>query len=1377
MTALAAPGSARAASPLVFSSSDLQALGLRPAPAGAASARRQVSAGLARGVTGMVARATAEAAAGRNRHQELHADALVLRSAPAAARVLTAWRRAHRGQRFELGSGGSEAVTASRRRAIARVLWRDGSRVGLVVLTMFGHRAGAGADQSAAAYARLAQSHLATSVPATAWAKVLAQVRPNGTVSEHTALQAVALAYGPVPGVTTPRGPTGQIPDGTMAAEWVLRYRSRLGHRQLKKVDRLLGLPAPGAGAHAATNTLLGDPGFKPNAHLDVVADDWVSVFDAKLHITLPLTIVAGYTTTVETNPYTGKPSGGDASPFEASGAYGSGLPHYCRIRVFPAGAGAHVSSILAHEVFHCFEFYFLGSSAWYHAPAAWIMEGLAVWGQLSVDPTRPNPFTFLMNSYINSPHTPLFMRNYDGVGFWGHVQDTFGDLWDRIPSIIEQTGGNVGAFDRSNGDTTPFLGTWGSSPFQAAQAAWRTVSPIAPDAQAVLTGILPTAGFSYVEAAPYTTSQYLLRTSASRPVVHVAIDGIARLSATYNYTNLQNAWFCTSSAARCVCPPGTISSLPPTLPLTPTAGLGVTGDPSRGTHGTVTESPISAYCKSKKGPGGGNGGSYGEPRMFDFDDSVYSFQAAGEFTLLKSTRTRLLIQARQQPIRGSHAVSENTAMAMRVGSATVEVDSVRAGLRLYIDKRVFHGSSARLRGGGRLRRGAVDDLPAVMVRWPDGTRATLFNGGTVGVFPAVDLDITLARDQFAHVTGLLGNWGVPASDEFVGANGRHFPQTMTYDSPSNYKIRYGEFGNSWRIRQSQSLFRYPRGKSTRSYTIRNFPREYVTDATLPGWKLGHARAVCQAAGVSNGPFFDSCVLDVAVTGRRSFAVGDRRFQRVAGVSATSPSPAAKLTPIDLGPVTSDLSQPVLAYDPASRDTYVAWPDGSGGSIDVCVVSPTAADCNGGGGPYRLTDQLANSGGAGPQYSDPQVVVAPGGQVVVVAEVDGANSAAYPAGYPAEGVVAWSSPAGGAAFASATQGIADGGEVLAPSPGDAPSGGAIALDPAGDIGVFGDGALGNGFTDFNLATPAPAAAPVVDSTGQYGDALGITGEQVASVPTPGAPGAYTVVAVGGSFNSGCAGSTASAVGFGAGAGTAAQLQSQGAWSSSYFAPVVCDAEDPVLAGGGPAGGTIGLLDAEGPLLSPADTGFEGIDFRAFNAATRSFGPSVLVSAETSKTLTGAADLDLAQDSTGGDYASWRDSRGTVLDYSSTGGAPGARRPWPHCRSFPTRTSWWPAPGAERGAGLHRRQRQRHGRVPRGGPELLSTAGPPRPIAVAVVARAAGMRIQGALTHRAGRRASAPVGARASEEGHAAGETSGSDAGPGARARCGAAAAP
>jgi hypothetical protein len=1286
LLSLLVPTVARADSSLVFSAADLTTLGLHPTPASSESARAQLVAGLPSSVLAPVGEALTEASAGRTRGRRLRSAAFVLRSARSAGLVLARWGRAHHAGRVRVGAGGAAFMLRSRKRAVVEVLWRDGSRLGFVVL---GATRKLGKARAAAlAYAVLADSYLKTPLPTTAWEQVLAQTRPNGTLSKSTALQAFALAYGPLPGVHPPRGPIGQIPDGTLAAQWVLSYRSQLSRGQLRVVDRLLGVPAPGVPGNdvRARAASFGDPGFSPNLAIQAMAEKWAGIEGGKLGHALGLTIVAGTTTTIVKTTTSGLVTA-DAQAFNIDEGWGSGKAEFCRIRVPPSGQATEKADpvffnlVMAHEVFHCFQFDLRGALVWTPLPD-WIIEGMADWAALTVDPVAYSVGGGNLTTYFKFPHTPLFLRSYDSVGFWGHVQDTFGDLWSRIPAILTAPGGSPGAFDAAEGaDTTKFLSTWGSSVFNRPVGGppWEMISPIVPPGTAgPPVGMID--GTGSVEAAPYTTAQYSYTDSDPRtPIVYVSIKGSARLSTQHNYTDLGAALFCTT--ARCVCPPRTSGYVPPTRPLSVPTRLGLSGNPGGGTEGSLEAVSLSAFCRPKKPPPGGNAASGGDPELFDFDGGVFGFQAAGEFTLLKSTQDDLQVQVRQQPFPGSRYVAENTAVAMRVGSAIVEVDAAgKSALAVYVDRHPLNAPAdgvTRVRlGGGRL----IVSGASALVDWPDGSSVDVFNwladANGQGVetpqgdklVPALNLVIRLAPHRRRHVAGLLGNWGEPASREFVGRNGRAYPQSVITAgdvdeaTPGELRVIYHEFGAGWRITQRESLFRYPPHKNTNSYTIRGFPRRYLTVKSLPLQQQGAGWTVCKAAGITNAQVFDGCEFDVGATGDKGFAIGDHKLQTAAGLPVSStglpgrptgvPGPPSKLHAIDLG-TGNDVTQPEVAYDPGSKDTYVAWVDSSDSSIDLCVVGAGASACNAGAGPYKLIDPLASSSGSTPLYSDSQIVIQPGGEVVVLAEVDGANGAAYPPGYGAEGDVAWSSAAGGAAFASSTQGIANGGGILAPSPGDAPSAGAIALS-ASDIGVYGEGAIVNGFTDFTLSAAAPSAAPVVDSTGRYQDTLGITGNQLASVPDPAAAGQYIVVAVGGGFGSGCPSGSNSVTGYGVAVGTPASLQEQSAWSSKYFAPISCEAGDPVLAGGGPTGGTIGLLEEEGPDLTSANTGSQGVFYRRFDTGTDTFGAPVLVSNETS--LSGAGDLDVAQDHSGDVYASWSDSRGTVLDYSSTAGA-------------------------------------------------------------------------------------------------------------------------
>ena len=224
-----------------------------------------------------------------------------------------------------------------------------------------------------------------------------------------------------------------------------------------------------------------------------------------------------------------------------------------------------------------------------------------------------------------------------------------------------------------------------------------------------------------------------------------------------------------------------------------------------------------------------------------------------------------------------------NTAVAMRVGAATAEVvPNGPDGLVMYLDKHRTFDRSIALGTAGSLRLTTQDTAPLAVVSLADGSTVSVYN-----VFGALGIDISLAADRSGHLTGLLGDWGGPVATEFVGGNGhRYTPAVITGTSTRDVRIRYDEFGASWRITQRQSLFLYPRGESTRSFLVPGFPHKPLTLGGLRRALRALAEKLCRAAGITRTQLLDACVLDVGVTGRRAFATGDARVQRAIGPTA-----------------------------------------------------------------------------------------------------------------------------------------------------------------------------------------------------------------------------------------------------------------------------------------------------------------------------------------------------------------------------------------------------------------------------------------------------------------------------------------------------------
>jgi hypothetical protein len=137
---------------------------------------------------------------------------------------------------------------------------------------------------------------------------------------------------------------------------------------------------------------------------------------------------------------------------------------------------------------------------------------------------------------------------------------------------------------------------------------------------------------------------------------------------------------------------------------------------------------------------------------------------------------------------------------------------------------------------------------------------------------------------------GLLGNFNRNAEDDLMGRDGTVVPAQSTYSVATNALGRvlpavipvrdvedayfdnlYRQFGDSWRIRQSESLFDYRPGQSTVTFTDTGFPREFVTLNGVAPARLEAAVDTCREAGVEED-LMDGCVFDVAATNDSGFA-------------------------------------------------------------------------------------------------------------------------------------------------------------------------------------------------------------------------------------------------------------------------------------------------------------------------------------------------------------------------------------------------------------------------------------------------------------------------------------------------------------------------
>jgi hypothetical protein len=130
---------------------------------------------------------------------------------------------------------------------------------------------------------------------------------------------------------------------------------------------------------------------------------------------------------------------------------YGS---HDCYILIASDrnGSGAITTAVLAHELFHCWHYTYLGSNfRQYRNAPEWVLEGLAGWvGETVSGGTR---YTGEWYPHFAVQTFDLFSTNYPAIGFWQQVHEGT-DLWSAIPAIVTSgtSASNEVSFDAAIG-------------------------------------------------------------------------------------------------------------------------------------------------------------------------------------------------------------------------------------------------------------------------------------------------------------------------------------------------------------------------------------------------------------------------------------------------------------------------------------------------------------------------------------------------------------------------------------------------------------------------------------------------------------------------------------------------------------------------------------------------------------------------------------------------------------------------------------------------------------------------------------------------------------------------------------------------------------
>lgn len=230
----------------------------------------------------------------------------------------------------------------------------------------------------------------------------------------------------------------------------------------------------------------------------------------------------------------------------------------------------------------------------------------------------------------------------------------------------------------------------------------------------------------------------------------------------------------------------------------------------------------------------GGRPNTVGDPHIRTVDGVNYDFQAIGEFTFLRDVSFEL--QVRQAGVNttgplgpDAHSgltscVSINAGVAMRIGRTRVTYQPDLsgqpnpAGMQLRIDGQLFDVGKLPINlPSGRL-------LPTIA---PGGIQVELPGGSVIVITPGwwdhqKIWYLNIDGRNIRATEGLMGvvapgNW-LPATStgKLLGPR----PEALV----DRHRQLYHEFGKSWRVTDTNSLFDYADGTSTKNFVLEDWP-------------------------------------------------------------------------------------------------------------------------------------------------------------------------------------------------------------------------------------------------------------------------------------------------------------------------------------------------------------------------------------------------------------------------------------------------------------------------------------------------------------------------------------------------------------------------
>jgi hypothetical protein len=435
--------------------------------------------------------------------------------------------------------------------------------------------------------------------------------RGEGEMTTEKALQVFALVFGPVPGVDAPTDPAVAFPGGSATGvirDVLARFDELTDEQQDAVHDYLLpedfdlpdGADEPGGVGAPPTSGETEGPAasiarpaafYQPSdaedqARAEALVADAVADIQSHTGSSLAPDVVVHLTRTATVGPENAWAlAESEVTWLEAfyGGMIGRGLgletrslQSPCHLSVTDSVLSGHddaqVYSSIAHEVFHCFQYWnFGGSVADFNGRPRWVIEGGAGWvGEELAHGSGIAIAQSWWRNYLTGLRGGYEMYDNDGymaIGFWEHLDTGGADPWHKALDAINQPS-SPAAFNFLTGDDPALLAGWAASTVREGwepPGAWQlhvTDQRPTDDHRSPLSGPL-VRGSQHVSAAPGGQGVSLLDPAGDGEYVTVDITSPTTLAwveggpgVTVAATSGKSVYCLISD---CVCPDGSL--------------------------------------------------------------------------------------------------------------------------------------------------------------------------------------------------------------------------------------------------------------------------------------------------------------------------------------------------------------------------------------------------------------------------------------------------------------------------------------------------------------------------------------------------------------------------------------------------------------------------------------------------------------------------------------------------------------------------------------------------------------------------------------------------------------------------------------------------